>query len=479
MKNTLTISAGGDPRTLPDYAALRDELSKLTHPARPDVDWLNVETRCMALFEQNGMELQTAGWYTLARAHTAGLKGMNEGLAIVEALATYQWSTLWPSSTHSRVEILSGLFQRLQKVFRTLSLTQRDDLSALYQAEKTLSAFIDTLSRLELKQAVQCEGLFRQIQLAITRLENLPLMETHGAAVVLPPEAVVASPSGQDTPAAQQPEPVVSARPHSVGEGGGAEPRVYVIQRESAAPPAPPKSLFLKPFLTGVFLTLLAGGGMLWGWHYFHRQPADTSALAASVRPLPGPLSPRQLATLRASGTVSRQADAWIASTAAQLDWLATLSPDWRYDYARRLIRQAQQLWPENVRAAALPARWQQATELSEMTQDELNGWHNGMEQLQSLSDKLNGLDERRGKYLTVSELKSIVYDMRSDFGHNIPVEEQLRLLISADNAVPTALRIKQIETRLNALAARLAQEKIKGRTPVHTRAVGYKANSQ
>ncbi|WPM85888.1 hypothetical protein QNH14_10395 [Apirhabdus apintestini] len=70
------------------------------------------------------------------------------------------------------------------------------------------------------KQAVQCEGLFRQIQLAITRLENLPLMETHGAAVVLPPEAVVASPSGQDTPAAQQPEPVVSARPHSVGEGG-------------------------------------------------------------------------------------------------------------------------------------------------------------------------------------------------------------------------------------------------------------------
>lgn len=30
------IKTGGDPRTLPDYAALRDELSKLTHPARPD-----------------------------------------------------------------------------------------------------------------------------------------------------------------------------------------------------------------------------------------------------------------------------------------------------------------------------------------------------------------------------------------------------------------------------------------------------------
>lgn len=33
------IKTGGDPRTLPDYAALRDELSKLTHPALPDVNW--------------------------------------------------------------------------------------------------------------------------------------------------------------------------------------------------------------------------------------------------------------------------------------------------------------------------------------------------------------------------------------------------------------------------------------------------------
>lgn len=32
------INTGSDPRTLPDYAALRDELAKLSHPARPDVN---------------------------------------------------------------------------------------------------------------------------------------------------------------------------------------------------------------------------------------------------------------------------------------------------------------------------------------------------------------------------------------------------------------------------------------------------------
>ncbi|EJL1096684.1 hypothetical protein PNO76_004243 [Escherichia coli] len=37
MTSEVKLKTGGDPRSLPDYAALRDEISKLTHPARPDV----------------------------------------------------------------------------------------------------------------------------------------------------------------------------------------------------------------------------------------------------------------------------------------------------------------------------------------------------------------------------------------------------------------------------------------------------------
>ena len=40
------LRTGGDPRTLSEFTALRDELSKLTHPARPDVDWQKVEQLC-------------------------------------------------------------------------------------------------------------------------------------------------------------------------------------------------------------------------------------------------------------------------------------------------------------------------------------------------------------------------------------------------------------------------------------------------
>lgn len=61
------LKTGGDPRTFADYVSLRDEMSKLTHPARPDVNWPHAETLCLSLFEHNGVELQTTAWYTLAR----------------------------------------------------------------------------------------------------------------------------------------------------------------------------------------------------------------------------------------------------------------------------------------------------------------------------------------------------------------------------------------------------------------------------
>ncbi len=44
------LQTGGNTRKLADYAALHDEMSKLTHPARPDVDWLYAENsacRCL------------------------------------------------------------------------------------------------------------------------------------------------------------------------------------------------------------------------------------------------------------------------------------------------------------------------------------------------------------------------------------------------------------------------------------------------
>lgn len=125
------VKTGSDPRRLPDYAALRNELAKLSHPARPDVNWQSVEKRCDALFEQNGVELQSAAWYTLARTHLAGLSGLNEGLSLLETLITHQWDALWPQPVAVRMEILCSLSQRMQQLLRTFSPSIVDAISAI------------------------------------------------------------------------------------------------------------------------------------------------------------------------------------------------------------------------------------------------------------------------------------------------------------------------------------------------------------
>lgn len=104
-----------------------------------------METLCLRLYEHNGVELQTASWYTIARMHTTGLSGLNEGLALIAALTRHHWSVMWPLNTHSWLEIITGLFNRLQKTLRAMPPDNRDNLPLLYQTETFLKTLSDLL----------------------------------------------------------------------------------------------------------------------------------------------------------------------------------------------------------------------------------------------------------------------------------------------------------------------------------------------
>ncbi|MCZ7837056.1 type VI secretion system ImpA family N-terminal domain-containing protein, partial [Atlantibacter hermannii] len=252
MTDTLThqLRTGGDPRTLADYASLRDELAKLTHPARPDVNWKHAEKCCLALFEQNGVELQTAAWYTLARTHLTGLYGLNEGLAVLEALVSRQWGSLWPQPVHARMEILTSLSQRLQQVLRTLTLHYAD-LSQLYQAEQHLTRLGEVLQRLELKHLSQLDTLRTQLHNAAVRLEN---SDAAAGGVTLPAGAIPANrEESRPHPAAGNMQWVYVAQPEP-------QPNITVISE----PPPPAKPW--KPFAAGVLTMLITGSAALWGW---------------------------------------------------------------------------------------------------------------------------------------------------------------------------------------------------------------------
>lgn len=448
------IKTGGDPRTLPDYAALRDELSKLTHPARPDVNWRYAEKLCLSLFEQNGVELQTAAWYTLARTQLAGLFGLNEGLTILEALISHQWGPLWPQPVHARMEILSSLSQRLQQRMRSLPLNY-SDLSQLYRAEQLLTGLGEVLQRLELKHLSQLDTLRTLMHNSAVRLENSDGIISSGSniqkGIVLPATVMNAATAStgdfaggpdEDTPDSTV-KWVYVAQPEQ-------QPNVEVLE----AMPAPVKKW--KSFVAGMCTMLVISIVSVWSWHFLHRPDPLQTQLAASLVPFPAPLTSEQLGILRQRTPLPQDL---IAQTQQQLTRLDKLPPDWNLTYGRKLIGQVQVLWPEQ--AKALVQQWQQQINISVLPADKTNGWHEGMTQLQTLADKLNALDGQKGKYITVSELKSQVFGMLTSFRQTVPVEEQLRQLkVLPEDSPQRQQQIQQAEQHLRAQVYMLVQEK-------------------
>ncbi|QCA19072.1 hypothetical protein E5284_14875 [Citrobacter freundii] len=448
------IKTGGDPRTLPDYAALRDELSKLTHPARPDVNWRYVEKLCLSLFEQNGVELQTTAWYTLARTQLAGLFGLNEGLTILEALISHQWGALWPQPVHVRMEILSSLSQRLQQRMRSLPLNY-SDLSQLYRTEQLLTSLGDVLQRLELKHLSQLDTLRTLMHNSAVRLENSDGITSTGSNIqpgIVLSATVMNSATASTRDFAGGPDEDMSE---------GVVKWVYVAQQEPqpnvevlSTMPAPVTKW--KSFVAGMCTMLVVSAATLWSWHFLHRPDPLQNKLTASLAPLPAPLTTEQLGTLRQQTPLPQNL---IAQTQQQLARLNKLPPDWDIAYGRKLIEQVQALWPEQ--AEPLIQQWRQQINVSVLPVDTMNGWHDGMTQLQALAEKLNALDGQRGKYITVSELKSQVFGMLTSFRQTVPVEEQLRQLkLFPEDSLQRQQQIQQAEQHLRAQISTLAQEK-------------------
>ncbi|WP_277967133.1 VasL domain-containing protein [Pantoea trifolii] len=428
------VKTGGDPRALAEYAALRQEMHKLTHPARPDVDWPYVSALCLTLFEQNGVELQSAVWYTLSRAHSAGTSGMTEGLAVLVALVTREWPTLWPHQAHARIELLAGLSRRLQQFLRKQTITEAD-LTALSQAARLLSETGDHLQRLELRQLSQLDPLLDRIRSAVVMLERCDAS---------PSEAIVILP-----------EDIQAAKPALALADAEVSGWVYV-----PAPDAPVTDLGRlrrRAFISGVGATLLSVSLIISATYVVEQNTEKglplQQELLASVSPIPAPLEPEMVAELEANPPEWLNDGAWLEQTQQQLNWLQGASPGWNLQHGNALVMQANLLLPDSDAVKTMSARWHKQLKAAALPAEKMQGWQQGMEQLSILSQRLNGLDEKRGKYLTVSELKTAVYNMTQAFNGTVPLEEELRVLQQSGGEVPLH-QLAQAEMHLKQLIA-------------------------
>ncbi|OWG06949.1 hypothetical protein B4U21_17195, partial [Klebsiella pneumoniae] len=277
--------AGGDPRTLADFMALRAEMNKLSHPARPDINWPYAEQLARGLLEHHGADLQTVAWYTLARARLGGVAGINEGLTLMESLLVRQGKNLWPQALPARTEIFRTLSKRLRQVIRTLNLTP-EDVESLEQAERSLQSFDAVLQRLEIAPENQLSDLRALLHSTATRFESLdpaPALPTAPPVAVSDAELPGTLVSKEDA-AKVEPVPDLKRRPK-------AEPLAPPSPAKRPAPvaastPAPVPRW--KPFIAGMVTMLAVTGIAVGGWLVLRQSDLPPISVTQNAGPIPG-----------------------------------------------------------------------------------------------------------------------------------------------------------------------------------------------
>ncbi|QXF32028.1 hypothetical protein CE143_01695 [Photorhabdus luminescens] len=412
----LIIRAGSNPMNLPAFTAIREEINKINHPSQPAVNWPLIESLALTLFRTHGVDLQSAIYYTLARMQLSGLAGFTEGCELLAGVMVSQWDALWPPQPAVRTEMLDWFNTRCGNALRQHDYTPRD-LRMIYRAERALQLIVDRLQQSDLKRLPKVENLLWFFQNTAKKLEQTRILPKPAAKPVQMPPLVYLAGTEPDT-----------------DDDAGYDPRQPKVQVRFPEPPPRPMSA-----LQGFGLGLLLGVFVL------------TGSWLGLYRPLQ-----QQLTALTDTPDGARLA--WLShpdlpTYAQQLTRLADTSPLVVLQQAEQLTDRAQKTWPQDSRQQRETQRWQQLQTIRLENAPVSGSWQQTRHQLQLLADNILAQERNRGS-LTLSYLKTAIYQIQHSHNRDRPLEELLRQLAAAveqGQPVSPAL-IKKTDDRFNAL---------------------------
>ncbi|EJH7015811.1 type VI secretion system ImpA family N-terminal domain-containing protein [Salmonella enterica] len=391
---TQTIVTGSDPRALPEFSAIREEINKASHPSQPELNWRLVESLALAVFKSNGVDLHTATYYTLARTRTQGLPGFCEGTELLAAMISHEWDTFWPQGGTARTEMLDWFNTRTGNILRQQLSFAESDLPLLYRTERALQLICDKLQQVELKRAPRVENLLYFVQNTRKRLEPQPKSNTDMQAKTTIRTLVYTPESAPATTEVAPPLPEL--------------PEMKVEVRHSAMAndvPGAVSGSSVKGFATGVACTAVVAAA-LWWWQVYPIQ--------------------QQLAQVR--DTAQGAATVWLASPELEgyeqrLQQLLDASPLQPLNTGAQMARTADSRWPESLQQQQASAKWNEVLKTRAQSSPQLRGWLKTRQDLHAFADLVM---QREKEGLTLSYIKNVIWQAERGLGQETPLESLL-----------------------------------------------------
>ncbi|EFE55067.1 hypothetical protein PROVRETT_06234 [Providencia rettgeri DSM 1131] len=416
----LVIKIGSSPLDTPEFIALKTEFNKLSHPARPEVSWTLIESLCLSLFKNHGIDLQSGAYYTIARLQRHGLSGFTEGCELLASVIVTHWDALWPEKPNQRTEALNWFNTKASALLRQQTYETKD-LRLVYRSERALQLIIDKLAKTTWEKLPKIENLlwfFQNLAKQLEKQEEYAKQNT-SESVTLPPLVYIQQPAKQ----VEQPSPTFIFEPPEP-----ASTLTVTTKKMSAT----------RGFIWGCVLSsaLFLVSGFSAYVYFKHEMEAITSIPEGAVAKW---LFKPEINTYE-----------------YHLALLEKRSPLANLKLIENMQEKAKSYWPADADQAYFSRNWQNQYEARLENMPINDSWSETAMLLQQLSNKIIQQEKNRGSF-TLSYLKTAIYDIQKQHNKVEPIEEKLRQLslqIKNGQPVPPATLIN-IDNKINGLLAR------------------------
>ncbi|MBX9444828.1 VasL domain-containing protein [Dickeya chrysanthemi] len=460
------LKVGRDPRMLPEYEALRAEINKLSHASRPEVDWMRVHDMATAIFEKQGVDLQTAIYFTLARSRLAGLNGFTEGCEFLANLIVTQWENFWPPvhQERARIEILDWFIARISEVIRQYAISH-EHKRLVYRCERALQLMSEKLHNSGLSRIPRVENLLHFIEGYTHLFDETEIVIVSDDQTLkkqqdmqIPPMVFFQSdmePGGMASVAAAA-QPALPSGSILVGrEKGQMKPTVLKIEAHRKPRPG------WFWFACGV-LTCALPVAAITGWQYWQEQKAEALALlqqpAYTLPAAPDHNDIRRVRIVLGEQKLQSMEGELTNRYQAQLEQVKNASSFYLYQYGEGLKGVMQQLYPDSLAVKEMDRQWQLALDRQQGDKPpRVSGYEQARAGVGDTLQQLLDLEKQR-RTVTISYLKSQLYDIQQDLASDVPFGIRLRTLEARKAARQslTPAELRGMEDELRAFTIRL-----------------------
>lgn len=393
MKDSVNLAAmkinGHDPRQSKAFLMLSSDFGALRSGEKTNLKWSKLEEQCYQIFRQYGYDFMTGSWFSLISTQQYGWKGLAQALDLMSEAFSLHSEHCWPpaSQPEQRRAILQWFCHHVSTLIYTLP--QQPEHIVLMQRVETS---IDTLCAMARDcQSRNLDALnnlryFLQVRSRSVGHFKTPAKAVFGSSVVVPAN------------------PTENTLSDLID---GAEPKSKVKHFSWVS--------VLSGVLTGVVLTLSSAG-----LYYWLKPYTLDEQLAAPLQVL------HQADSIPVANLAqwSDARKAVMTQMDKQLSWLAAQPPQFMLTKGQNAALQLERLYPGNI----VSLNWNNTLQEKSASLGSLDGWQAANRHLDQLEQRLLASEKIHNQYLTISELKTAVYQLQQDLQHEGAPAEALLL---------------------------------------------------